>query len=203
MAEMYDDYGVVFYPIQKNGTNLFKRLFDYVLGNRTNEETKNIEYVHHIIIVRNPYDRLISQWMHDTQIKNELFYSKLNQKKLFKEWVVSTYKNGYTGNDNHLLTQTDVIQYIPNEKYKIFKLGEFVIEDLFYFLDNIDFENLHNEYDKILEYLNNETEHHSSKFRMSNDFKDYYDTELLEICNSSFRIDFQNFGYEMITPKLI
>ena len=115
----YPDWDLVFLDIMKNGSNVFVNLFEYVMEKPSVppyfERTPEI----YMTVVRNPYDRLISQWMHDTQIKNELFYSKLNQKKLFKEWVVSTYKNGYTGNDNHLLTQTDVIQYIPNEKYKI------------------------------------------------------------------------------------
>ena len=207
MAEMYDDYGVVFHPIQKNGTNLFKRLFEYVLGNPSNTENEKIDYKHHILIVRNPYDRLISQWMHVTQIKsiywdkkeqNTLILYREEQKKYFKEWVIETYKTGYTGDDNHILSQSECLHMIPDKTFKIFKLEELVIDDLFYFLPEINFVNLNDKYKEILESLNGSIDHHSRQYRAFDYFMDYYDDEVLEICNSYFKLDFNNFDYKEI-----
>jgi hypothetical protein len=207
VAEMYDDYGVVLYTIQKNGTNLFKRLFEYVLGNPSNTENEKIDYKHHILIVRNPYDRLISQWMHVTQIKsiywdkkeqNTLVRYCRKQRKEFKNWVIETYKTGYTGDDNHILSQSECLHIIPDKTFKIFKLEDLIVDDLFYFLPEIDSVNLNDKYKEILESLNGSIDHHSRQYRALDYFMDYYDDEVLEICNSYFNIDFKNFGYEIV-----
>lgn len=204
---MYDDYGVVFYTIQKNGTNLFKRLFEYVLGNPSNTENEKIDYKHHILIVRNPYDRLISQWMHVTQIKsiywdkkeqNTLILYREEQKKYFKEWVIETYKTGYTGDDNHILSQSECLHITPDETWKIFKLEDLIIDDLFYFYEGIDSKHLHQKYEEFIESLEVEKEHHYRQYRALDYFMDYYDDEILEICNSYFDIDFKNFGYKIV-----
>ena len=208
MAEMYDDYGVVFYPIQKNGTNLFKKLFNYFLGKPTNDETLKINNKHHILIVRNPYDRLISQWMHVTQIrgkywdkkkKNTLVRYCKEQRKEFKNWVIEMYKNGYDGNDNHILSQSECLHITPDETWKIFKLEDLIIDDLFYFYEGIDSKHLHQKYEEFIESLEVEKEHHSRQYRALDYFMDYYDDEILEICNSYFDIDFKTFGYEIVT----
>lgn len=208
MAEMYDSYGVVFHPIQKNGTNLFKRLFDYFLGKPTNHQNLKINYKHHILIVRNPYDRLISQWMHDTQIKGKYWDKKKKntlvryckeQKKEFKNWVIETYKMGYVGDTTHICSQSESLHIIPNETWKIFKLEDLIIDDLFYFLKEIDSTHLHQKYEEIIESLEVEAGHHSRQYRALDYFMDYYDDEILEICNSYFDIDFKTFGYEIVT----
>ena len=202
MAEMYDGYGVVFYPIHKNGTNLFKRLFDYVLGNRTNEETKNIEYVHHIIIVRNPYDRLVSQFYHHNRRELNIFKNSIHH-PFFKEWVKKTYKNGYDGDDGHYFSQTHIIRYYEYPlPYHIFKLETLVAHELFWFMDLSD-ERKKDIDAKAFELrtkldLNH---HHAYSNIKQGVWQTFYDSETIEICNNYFANDFKAFEYEMIEPS--
>jgi hypothetical protein len=120
------------------------------------------------------------------------------QKKYFKEWVIETYKTGYTGDDGHILSQSECVHIIPDKTFKIFKLEDLIIDDLFYFLPEIDSVNLNDKYKEILESLNGSIDHHARQYRALDYFMDYYDDEVLEICNSYFRLDFKNFDYKKI-----
>jgi hypothetical protein len=176
------------------------------------------------MFVRNPYDRLVSSFIHMCLSLDyvsdypewyfDLPINKENQLKCFKKFCLSFAKDG--GIDNqHIKLQTKVIDehvkmidsklgkptgkfdnfsiipYIENEKIFIGKV-ESVRSDIERLVSLMD-DNMVNENaeTKLLEHIGN-----NSEIKFSNDYKDWYDTELYDLMTPVFKKELEIFDYE-------
>jgi len=93
----FPEYDFVFLDIFKNGSNVFSRLFEYVLGSKGDGPNFIREPNIYISVVRNPYDRVVSrirvkdiQAMMVIYIHNPILY---NITKIHHELKYSKWKN--------------------------------------------------------------------------------------------------------------
>jgi len=198
----YPDWDLVFLDIMKNGSNVFVSLFEYVMEKPSVppyfERTPEI----YMTVVRNPYDRLVSQFYHHNRRELNIFKNSIHH-PFFKEWVKKTYKNGYNGDDGHYFSQTHIIRYYEYPlPYHIFKLETLVAHELFWFM------NLSDERKKDIDAKAFELRtkldlnyHHAYSNVKQGVWQTFYDSETIEICNNYFANDFKAFEYEMIEPS--
>ena len=120
----YKKYSLIYWSILKNGTKVFRDLLNEIIGDRGTDifqfnkvteknfiipaqpNDKLITAINQFAVVRNPYDRLISQFYHSEFIEarygwnsyelNRAMY-QLKHFDMFKYWVKNTYEdNGKT-----------------------------------------------------------------------------------------------------------
>jgi hypothetical protein len=199
----YSEYDLAFLDIMKNGSNVFIKLFEYVIGRKADEPFFVREPQIYLTVVRNPYDRLVTQFYHANRKILGKEYSHSIHYPFFRKWVKDTYKNGYDGDDGHMFAQNHIIQYyewpLP---YKVFKLEELVPHELFFFLE-LDDERKADIDAKFLEIkrdLDN-SRHHASGNLKQGIWQVFYDAESIEVCNNYFAKDFEAFNYEIIDPN--
>ena len=181
------------------------------------------------MFVRNPYDRLVSSFIHMCLSLDyvsdypewyfDLSINKENQLKCFRKFCLLFAKDG--GIDNqHIKLQTKVIDehvkmidskfgkptgkfdnfsiipYIENEKIFIGKVESVTVEsvrsDIERLVSLMD-DNMVNENaeTKLLEHIGN-----NSEIKFSNDYKDWYDTELYDLMTPVFKKELEIFDYE-------
>jgi len=123
-------------------------------------------------IVRNPFDRLVSQWFWRTTVIKD------HQGMSLKEFI---------------LTRHESSKY--SEK---FKLSGFSINDSLKQFDYIGrFEDLHNTYRYLLEKLNiQQTDMVYSNKTIHNNYQDYYTAETIDIVNVKYGLDLELFDYK-------
>lgn len=200
----YPEYDFLFLDIFKNGSNLFAKLFVHVFGREHEIAYFKREPQIYMSVVRNPYDRLISQFYHiNRQTINKNFKYALHY-PFFRKWVKEVYSGeGYTGTDGHLFSQTHIIQYyeFPLD-YKIFKMEELIPHKMFYFLDLTDEQK--KDIDNKFSELNLELSlngHHALGNMKQGVWEVFHNAETIELCNRYFAKDFEAFGYDMIEPS--
>ena len=206
----YPEYDFVFLDIMKNGSNLLAQLFKHVFGKEFEEPYFVREPEIYMTVVRNPYDRLISQFYHiHRQVINRNFKFTIHY-PFFRKWVKEVYSGeGYTGTDGHLFSQTHIIQYYEYPlPYKVFKLEELIPHQMFYFLDLTDEQkaDIDAKFSEIrLDLTANG--HHAFGAMKQGVWEVFHDKETIELCNNYFAKDFEAFGYDMVdtskweTPK--
>ena len=193
------------------------------------------------MFVRNPYDRLVSSFIHTTISLDHLDHTgssrssfgkpewyfdlpinKENQLKCFRNFCLIFAKKGINVDiknmiymNEHVKLQTKVIDdtvkmigstsgkstgkfdnfsiipYIENEKIFIGKV-ESVRSDIERLVSLMD-DNMVNENaeTKLLEHIGN-----NSEIKFSNDYKDWYDTELYDLMTPIFKKELEIFDYE-------
>lgn len=152
---------------------------------------ENFKKFKHFTIVRNPYDRLVSEYhfSYDCRLQNKVML-ELKDKNifLFKDFIKYIFLN-LTENtrqvlfDNHFVQQ---VKYVQSDiKVKIFKLEEI---------------------NKLEKWLQKQTKNpnlkipHDHKSQSRKNFEDYItDIETLNIINSYYKEDFELFNYKMLT----
>lgn len=202
----FNEYDLAFADIMKNGTNVFTTLFEYVLGKADVRPFFLREPKVYISVVRNPYDRLVSQFYHvNRKIIWQLRYSV--HFPFFRKWVQETYENKTDCNqqdDGHILPQNWIIQYYQYPlPYHIFKLEELIPHELFFFLELDDErkQDIDLKFNEIkIEYDNNG--HHANNTLKQGIWQSFYDSKTIEICNTFFLKDFEAFNYEIIEPSV-
>jgi hypothetical protein len=226
----FKKYSLLYWKILKNGTNVFRDLLNdclgetgydlpsftkindtsFVIPNQPND--KLIVVWNQFAIVRNPYDRLVSQFYQSKFIQNRYGWNayelhramyELKHYEMFQYWVKETYKDGGKGiTDNHFLSQTDLIEYKKNNTIKLFKLEELEYHKLFWFMDLTDEQKAEidrkgDEWKKV----HSSYGHHSKGYIRQGEWERYYDKNTIQICNEYFAKDFENFGYDMINSE--
>ena len=181
------------------------------------------------MFVRNPYDRLVSSFIHTCLSLDyvldfpewyfDLPINKENQLKCFKNFCLIFAESG--GHDDpHLSLQLDVIDlhvkmigsifgkptgkfdnfsiipYIENKKIFIGKVESVTVgsvrSDIERLVSLMD-DNMVNENTetKLLEHIGN-----NSEIKFSNDYRDWYDTELYDLMTPVFKKELEIFDYE-------
>lgn len=196
----YSEWDLVFSDIMKNGSNLFTNLYKYVLGREADKPFFEREPKYFITVVRNPYDRLVSQFYHINKMELTKMHKYSIHFPFFRKWVKQTYENGYDGNDGHYYSQSHIIQYYEYPlPYKVFKLEELIPHQIFYFLDLTDEQKADIDV-KFLE-IRNELDlniHHANKHNKQGLWQSFHNSETIRICNKYFANDFKAFDYPMI-----
>ncbi len=201
----FSDYDLAFLDIMKNGSSRFISLFEYVLGKERDKPVFIREPQIFIVVVRNPYDRLVSQFYHNN--KRELWndYRYAIHYPFFRKWVKETYGNGYDGNDGHYYSQSYIIQYkkYPELPYHIFKIENLDPSDLFFFLGDLTDERKEDILKKYNElgWVKVVDKHYATNTIKQGIWQTFYDSETIRICNEYFADDFEVFGYEMLDPS--
>jgi hypothetical protein len=198
----YSEYDFLYVDIFKSGSTAIKTLFEYVLGREPDEPFFTKQPRTYITVVRNPYDRLVTQFYHANRIELWRDWKWTVHHPFFRKWVKETYENGYSGNDGHMFSQVRLLKYYENRlPYKIFKLEELVPYELFFFLPNYQ-ERKEEINDKFLEIIANleKITHHATNNLKQGIWQSYYDEKTIAICNEYFASDFIVFNYEMIEP---
>jgi|688.fasta_scaffold415910_2 hypothetical protein len=201
----FSDYDLVLLDIMKNGSSRFISLFEYVLGKEKDKPVFIREPQLFITVVRNPYDRLVSQFYHCN--KRELWndYRYAIHYPFFRKWVKETYGNGYDGVDGHYYPQSYIIQYkkYPDLPYHIFKIEELKPYELFFFLGELSLErkaDIAREYKELGQSRIND-KHYATNNIKQGIWQTFYDSETIGICNEYFADDFEVFNYEIIDPN--
>lgn len=125
-------------------------------------------------VVRNPYDRIIS----------DLFWLKLIKKDYSAEEVLDVLKNNYidrTDLDNHNVPQ---YKFITNKNEKIFPC-----------ITLFKTETLNDDNKKINEFLNIDID--IQQKNINKDYSRYLNEESISIINKHYKKDFEIFGYKM------
>lgn len=125
-------------------------------------------------VVRNPYDRTIS----------DLFWFKLIKKDYSAEQVLDVLKNNYinrTDLDNHNIPQ---YKFITNKNKKIFPC-----------IKLFKTETLNEDNKKINEFLNIDID--IQQKNINKDYSRYLNEESISIINKYYKKDFEIFGYKM------
>jgi len=133
-------------------------------------------------IVRNPYNRIVSEYKFITKNKKKLSGKNLN---LFVKEKLEEYKNDKFINDCHIMPQTE---FIKDKNGKLLKN-----------LEILKFENLENDFQKLLKKYN------YPKMNLRNDnktpkditYKDLND-ESINLINDFYSEDFSFFNYSKI-----
>ena len=199
----YSDHDVLFLTVLKNGSNVFRNLFEFVIGRESDALYFKKQPNTYITVVRNPYDRLVTQFYHAN--RDELYkkYKFTIHHPFFKKWVKETFEGGYKGDDLHMHTQTELLRYYENKlPINIFKLEELIPHELFFFLDLSEErkKEIDNEFPKIMVELEKE-QHHLTNNIKQGVWQTYYDSKTIEICNKHFINDFVAFNYDIIEPE--
>ena len=199
----YSEYDFLFLTVLKSGSTVFKKLFEFVIGRESDAPYFKVLPKTYITVVRNPYDRLVTQFYHAN--KNEIYkdYKFTTHQPLFKKWVKETFEDGYKGDDWHMHTQSHLLQHYENNlPYKIFKLEELIPHELFFFLDLSEErkKEIDDEFPKIMVELE-KSKHHTTNNIKQGVWQIYYDSKTIEICNKHFINDFVAFNYEIIEPE--
>lgn len=139
-------------------------------------------------VIRNPFDRLVSQYFYRLQKNQALPPEKkkpLGIKPIeFKEWVREThveYNSFYRHNPSMFQPQ---YVWITN------KDGEVVIDFI------CRFENLSHEIDQVSKIIGRDINLPHLKKSKRKDYREYYDSETIEIVNSYYEKDLEMFGYQ-------
>jgi hypothetical protein len=120
----YSEWDLAFLDIMKNGSNLFVELFKSVIGREADRPFFVREPKIYISVVRNPYDRLISQFYYVNRQEIVTTYKKSIHFPFFRKWVKETFENGYDGTDGHffhnliLSVITNILYHIKYLKWK-------------------------------------------------------------------------------------
>lgn len=200
----YSEWDLAFLDIMKNGSNLFVELFKFATGREADKPFFVREPQIYMMVVRNPYDRLVSQFYHINKSEIIRNYKYTIHYPFFRDWVKETYSgDGYTGTDGHLFAQTHITQYYKYPlPYKVFKMEDLIPHQLFFFLD-LD-ETRKNEIDVRFSEIRNEldlSKHHAYNNIKQGVWSSFYDSETIDICNQYFANDFKAFEYQMIKPS--
>ena len=144
------------------------------------EEKKEYKKYFKYVIVRNPYDRVVSCWKNKTTKKHAEHYKNSVFTKAtgvtFKKFVYM-FDEGYFNNDRHLLQQVD-----------------FIIDDIDYIGK---MENLQKDFDNVCDRvgMNSFTLPHRNATKHKQ-YREYYDKETREIIQKIYSRDMEFFDYE-------
>ena len=133
--------------------------------------------------VRNPWDKVVSQWTMEKQRYGNSF------KKTFKEFV--KYPQGFPLQPQlWFLSEPRIVKDQEIKKY---------IKENYNFI--IKFENLDSDFKKLcnlidISYQPLLQKYHSQDVRKSRPYQEYYDTETKDIVSRIYDIDIEYFGYE-------
>lgn len=138
-------------------------------------------------VVRNPYDRILSEFKHQLTITN-----------IIKKYEISTTFFNLWLNDKFRLLETykhlDDNHFLPQSEYIFDEYGNQIVEHVLYF------ENLATEFDQLMDqyHLYTKLKHENIGHRTDITIDDISD-ENLEKINNYYQDDFINFGYIMIS----
>lgn len=200
----FSDCDVVLLDIMKNGSNLLTRLFSYVFEKEPDKPYFIREPQIFIVVSRNPYDRLVSQFYHINRKELTKDYQYAIHYPFFRKWVKETYENGYDGADGHYYAQSHIIQYdkFPDLPYTMFKMEKLIPHQLFWYINLSDERkaDIDTKFSEITTELIR-IKHHATDNLKQGKWETFYDSETIRICNQYFAKDFEAFGYDMIEPS--
>lgn len=199
----YSEWDLVFLDIMKNGSNVFVNLYKHVLGREADRPFFEREPKWFITVVRNPYDRLVTQFYHINRRELNTTHKYSIHFPFFRKWVKETYENGYDGVDGHYFSQSHIIQYYEHPlPFMIYKIEELKPYQLFPFIDLTE-EQKDEIVGKYVEIQNqyNLNKHHATTNGKQGVWQSFYDSETIKICNRYFANDFKAFDYPMVEPS--
>jgi hypothetical protein len=177
----------IFIHINKTGGSSIEKALKAPLIHKTAIEFKNDighkrwEQRFSFAIVRNPWDRAVSQF-HYRQMINK---TGLGSKTLsFNEWV----KFVYIDNDQKYIDEEKM--FLPQSSWVTNENGNIIVNYIG------KFEEIQSSWDHIAQKLNRErTQLPHIKKSSRKDYRTYYNDDSIEIIEKSFELDIKNFGY--------
>jgi hypothetical protein len=178
--------GFIFIHINKNGGSSVEKALNIPFEHKTAlEKIKEIgqkDWNRRLTftVIRNPWDKVVSHYHYRV---------KTNQTNLrddpieFNEWVKRAYGNQdafYYDNPKMFMPQTN---WITDEK------GNILVDEI------IHFENLENEFNKVLEKLGKNVTLPHVKKSDRGIYRDYYEEETIAIVKNWFEQDIERFDY--------
>jgi len=142
---------------------------------------KKWDNVYKFAVIRNPWDRVVSQYKFRTKTNK----SNMEENPIsFKEWVTKVFKE----NDPYYFGKRPQM-YIPQVDWLKNKDGKIDIDKI------IRFENLNQEFKIVADHLGiNNTLPHLNATKKAN-YHDFYDEETKDIVSNWFREDIETFNY--------
>lgn len=176
----------IFIRINKTGSSSIKMALKLPSGHRTAlEEIERIgreewERKFTFTIVRNPWDKVISQYHFRAQTnQTDLGLIKVG----FNDWVRLTY------GDRNPAYLNKPKMFIPQSDWITDKAGKILVD----FVGR--FENLNDDFLKICKHIGITTKLPHIKTSKHEHYKDYYSEEAIEIVAAWYKKDLENFGY--------
>jgi chondroitin 4-sulfotransferase 11 len=128
-------------------------------------------------VIRNPFDRFISQWLYHTNYKDNFFYKKYN-----KKFDVFSYLD-IVKNNSHRVTWKSMSRFIFHKTKKV---------DFF-----LRFENLSNDWKKLCNILGLDIKlEFLKKNTNKNHYSFYYNDYLISEIEKIYKEDIINFNYK-------
>jgi len=142
---------------------------------------KNWDRVFKFTVVRNPWDKVVSQYKFRTKTNR----SKMKENPIsFKNWVIKVFRE----NDKYYYGTRPLI-FAPQTYWLRDHTDEINLDYI------IRFENLYEEFKEVAEIIGVDPElPHLNATKKSN-YQDFYDTETKQIVADWFEDDIANFGY--------
>ena len=180
----------IFVHINKTGgSSIEKALGDteqvhlsaYTLKNHLGTQEYNSKFK--FAFVRNPYDRIVSQYHYRLQNNQTDLKSGAIS---FKEWVIKTYVQQDESYYNYPAMFQSQVDWLSDPEGVL--LVDFVGR----------FENLQKDFSTVCEKLKiaNIELPHNRKSKREKNYMEYYDDETLKIISEKFHKDFEYFGYK-------
>lgn len=201
----------IFVHIPKTGGSIFENKLKLGSGHATLRHYFISEYYSSLmnkqkynifIIVRNPYQRLISTYLNLMRSKNNIFVEKelnlLDDTSNFKKFIKSLHK--YYDLDQKLSFNTyyPIIKCVPQIEFFYLDNNKTLIDknnvNIIYFETyKNDIDNLKKEYNFLhdLKDINNNNKIYN--------LSDYYDNEILKLVNIIYKKDFEFLGYNILS----
>jgi chondroitin 4-sulfotransferase 11 len=132
-------------------------------------------------VIRNPWDRVVSQY-HWRIHRNHK--GMADEHIEFKEWVLKVYRN----NDPYYYDQPRM--FMPQIDWIADKEGEVLVDEL------LRFESLNAEFEVIRKRLGKKAALPHLKRSEHHDYRNYYDSETIEIVREWFQMDIQLLGFK-------
>ena len=209
----------------KSGCTLWRQLFLELHREEIKESTnlwhninidfpipKNINNIPKIVVVRNPYMRVVSMFCNKyVNINRNFLYSKFNLPKItFREFVKKLVelknKNKLNNTDVHIVEQTkDFIMDKNTYVVKLEKFNEQIIEAYKYIGKHkllpqiekfINSNNFINETKRDISIKNVSDKEYTVGNNIYPDYKYFYDNELLNMVYDLYKDDFIKFNYQ-------
>ena len=132
------------------------------------------------VTVRNPWDKVVSHYHHRLQSD----HTDLAQNPIpFKEWVQRAYRDHDPAYYNNPILYSPQLDWISDAQ------GNIVVKEI------LRFEKLSEDFRQVMEKLNRKIELPHARKSKRSDFRDYDDTETIDIVADCFEPDITRFGY--------
>ena len=180
-----------FIHIPKTGGTSVEAALNYPFRHNTAVEerrelgTKRWKKRFSFTIVRNPWDRLLSFYLHELTVRDSVLAQHPVE---FNEWVRTVFKhNGF-----HLYEEEKYRKYLSNQWVWVSdEQGHQIVDYI------IRFENIRSDFAKLVQHLNMPgiILPHLKKTKRRRNYDGYYDPDTKEIIGAFYVKDLEKFGY--------